>query len=358
MGLLRVFLAMTVAFQHYIGHPRLGIDFVIGPGANLAVEVFFIISGFYMALILGEKYTGPGCVRKFYINRVLRLYPTYYIILAGYLMVAAYLRLTRGGWRLLATQIEALFQADWFTQAYMFLANLFILGQDATFFMDFCPDTGALCQGGPGAMPAWYFLAIPQAWSIELEMLFYVFAPLFIRWRTSTLLVVSLVLAALRAYVGLLDVDNTSWELRFPLTEVWLFMLGVVAYRIYKRIQARNVPRRWLTAVFVAFMAYIVLYPLLPGLVVKKILLYPMAFLAVPCIFQLTKKNSFDRITGELSYPIYLNHNVVTEMVVYWFKGPVAVLLTLSLTFLSAYVLHQYLLSPIERYRQRRVYTG
>ena len=358
MGLLRVFLALTVAFQHYVGHPRLGISTLIGPGANLAVEVFFIISGFYMALILSEKYTGPGSVRKFYINRVLRLYPTYYIILAVFAAASVYLRLTRGGWRLLATPIEAFAQGDWFTQAYAIFANLFIVGQDATFFMNLCPDTGAFCQTAAGAIPAWILLALPQAWSIELEMLFYLFAPLFIRWRTSTIFWVIAPLVLLKVFVHSLDMDNTSWELRFPPTEIWLFLLGIVAYRLYKHVQARKVPRAVLTAVFVGFMAYVVLYPLIPGLVVKKVLIYPLAFLCIPCIFQLTKKNSFDRVTGELSYPIYLNHNVVVEMVAYWHQGPVAVFLTLSITLGSAYLLHQYLLRPIENYRQRRVYTS
>jgi peptidoglycan/LPS O-acetylase OafA/YrhL len=33
---------------------------------------------FYMALILNEKYTGPGSCRLFFTNRVLRLYPAYW----------------------------------------------------------------------------------------------------------------------------------------------------------------------------------------------------------------------------------------------------------------------------------------
>ena len=75
MGLLRLPLAMSVMASH-VG-PVLGLTML--PGGT-AVEVFFVVSGFYMSLILSDKYADPGI---FYTNRFLRLYPTYLIVLAG-----------------------------------------------------------------------------------------------------------------------------------------------------------------------------------------------------------------------------------------------------------------------------------
>src|SRR5260370_9516411 len=51
-------------------------------GGNISVNSFFIISGFYMAFILNEKYVGKNSsYRLFITNRFLRIYPIYWIIL-------------------------------------------------------------------------------------------------------------------------------------------------------------------------------------------------------------------------------------------------------------------------------------
>ena len=68
MGVFRLILALAVVLGHtaYEG-PRL-----MSPGD--AVHVFFVISGFYMCMVLRRKY---GCsargVGVFYLNRFLRL---------------------------------------------------------------------------------------------------------------------------------------------------------------------------------------------------------------------------------------------------------------------------------------------
>jgi peptidoglycan/LPS O-acetylase OafA/YrhL len=48
MGSLRFFLAFSVAFGHF--GPPLGF-----PTSDIAVQNFYVISGFYMALVLNEK---------------------------------------------------------------------------------------------------------------------------------------------------------------------------------------------------------------------------------------------------------------------------------------------------------------
>src|SRR5690349_20655091 len=78
MGTIRFLLALSVLLEH------------IGPtgpvhllGAHTAVQSFYIISGFYMALVLNEKYVGVnGSYTLFLGNRLLRLYPAYLALLA------------------------------------------------------------------------------------------------------------------------------------------------------------------------------------------------------------------------------------------------------------------------------------
>ena len=74
MGLLRICLALAVVSTHT--HQRLfPFDMIT---AYFAVKTFFVISGFYMALILNEKYlTKANSYKLFITNRILRLYPLY-----------------------------------------------------------------------------------------------------------------------------------------------------------------------------------------------------------------------------------------------------------------------------------------
>jgi peptidoglycan/LPS O-acetylase OafA/YrhL len=52
MGLLRMLLAFSVLTSHMHGRGIFGFRILSG---GLAVECFFMISGFYMALVLNEK---------------------------------------------------------------------------------------------------------------------------------------------------------------------------------------------------------------------------------------------------------------------------------------------------------------
>ena len=74
MGILRFLLAFLVVITHYSGN-LFGIKLMPG---YVCVEMFFVISGYYMCFILSEnKYLK---VRKFYASRFFRLYPLFLFI--------------------------------------------------------------------------------------------------------------------------------------------------------------------------------------------------------------------------------------------------------------------------------------
>ena len=97
MGAIRILLAIIVLLNHS--------GFLLNVfDAGLAVETFFIVSGFYMALILNEKYIGKNNSYKLFIsNRFLKLYPIYWVVLVLSLMFElSYLAIKGGGgllWR-------------------------------------------------------------------------------------------------------------------------------------------------------------------------------------------------------------------------------------------------------------------
>lgn len=87
MGVIRFLLALAVVYGHAAGAsiiapytPTFGY-FPIDPVT--AVQMFFVISGFYMSLVLTEKYRAlDGWLWKFYLNRYSRLMPSYLIVMA------------------------------------------------------------------------------------------------------------------------------------------------------------------------------------------------------------------------------------------------------------------------------------
>ena len=83
MGFLRLLLALSVLLTHDTQGAFKLID------GDAAVQCFFAISGFYMALVLGERY---GDVRGFYFNRALRLFPTYWAVVLLTIVLAAIAR--------------------------------------------------------------------------------------------------------------------------------------------------------------------------------------------------------------------------------------------------------------------------
>ena len=79
MGLIRLLLALSIVAAH--SGAIFGSRFV---GGQIAVQSFYIISGFYMSLILNEKYIGKNnSFRLFITNRFFKLFPVYWAVLLG-----------------------------------------------------------------------------------------------------------------------------------------------------------------------------------------------------------------------------------------------------------------------------------
>jgi peptidoglycan/LPS O-acetylase OafA/YrhL len=131
MGLIRFLLAMAVVAAH--SAPILGLTLV---GGKIAVQSFFVISGFYISLILNEKYpAGTRGTLLFYGNRFLRIYPIYWAVLlltagAGTAVLLLF------GWHSFVSNVSSLtkdFAAD--KLLFLIASNVGILGIDLSSFM-------------------------------------------------------------------------------------------------------------------------------------------------------------------------------------------------------------------------------
>ena len=184
MGLMRFLLAVSVVVAHMAGTGR---AFTLIPG-NLAVEVFFSISGFYMSLILTEKYRERT---TFYFNPFLRLYPVYLIVCLGtwvwFFIAWIYIgRIPTNSW------VEAYQQMSWWQLASLIASNWTMVGLDLPSLFHFKGQEGFLLFHFPaaadapdGAKWAGEFRTIGQAWSIGVEIWFYLLAPFLVALRSS-----------------------------------------------------------------------------------------------------------------------------------------------------------------------------
>src|SRR6185312_14081224 len=162
-------------------------------GGQVAVQSFFIISGFYMSLILNEKYIGKNNSYKLFIsNRFLRLYPVYWAVLLCMLLTTIGIAIASRG------HYMGKFEG------YMIVTNIFIFGQDVVMFMGIHANNGNLffTSNFWATRPAlWVMLFIPQAWTLGVELTFYLVAPFLV--RRKPLLIISLIILSLvlRLYI-------------------------------------------------------------------------------------------------------------------------------------------------------------
>src|SRR5574337_827021 len=297
MGILRFLLAISVVIAH--SSPLFGLTLV---GGQIAVQCFYIISGFYMALILNEKYTGPNSYKVFITNRVLRLFPTYLLVLLLTLSFSAFfVNSTVKNWLYYSDKISVsgLF--------YLAFSNILILGQEASLFT-FLNDSGTLqltadFQKTISQFPKLHtFLFVPQAWTVSLELYFYLLAPFLVRRRP--VLIIGLIAGSLLLRLSLIAAGlyGDPWNYRFFPNELALFLSGVLAYKLYRYEPFQKTAQKPL---FLLVLVSIVFYQFLG---VPSWLLYCTLALSIPSIFTITKGSHMDSFIGELSYPIYISH--------------------------------------------------
>jgi peptidoglycan/LPS O-acetylase OafA/YrhL len=83
---------------------------------------------------------------------------------------------------------------------------------------------------------------------------------------------------------------------------------------------------------------------------------------SVPMVFTATKHDRFDRVVGELSYPLYLVHGIVQGAIFFKFGAPQGhvgwAITAVSASVIVAMLLHVFVERPVEGGRQRRKGAG
>ncbi|MGZ3699187.1 MAG: acyltransferase family protein, partial [Bdellovibrionota bacterium] len=283
---------------------------------------FFMISGFYIYLLLKTKYVGRTSLKAFYQNRFLRLFPSYWMVLAFTSVISLL------GWTAVPSGSFFFYWSQWWsplpwdTLFFAIATNVGIFFQDWAMFLTADPATGHLVWSSNflrETHPMWLLLMVPQAWSLGTELTFYLLAPWLFKHGTKLLAGIAAGSLALRLVLLSYGMDADPWTARFFPTELLFFCVGGLAAHYYlTRLSQKSLTPAMGKGVFAAVIALTVLFqfnPLFTELGPTPWAYYGAVALALPFLFKFTKEMRWDRRLGELSYPVYIGHFVMMRMV-------------------------------------------
>jgi peptidoglycan/LPS O-acetylase OafA/YrhL len=352
LGLVRFLLAFAVVGGHVGSLP-----YTVPLGAMLAVQAFYIISGFLIALVWDNKYKAqPNGLFLFYTNRAARIYFLYWAVLLIAGIVAVVAKLLTRHWVGYST-----YPPPHGLVLYEYFTNLCIFGSAQAYWLGFSPG-GALyytMDYTSSPYPVWRTLMIGPAWTLELELTFYLLAPLLVNLKLRTIFAIIAASFAARFTWYAMGHNVDPWDYRFFPFEIGLFVLGIAAYRVSK-IMPWRLSRKVSYVIFALTVGSILQYDLVGRYLNSFAYLFIFAAL-IPPVFALTQSWKVDRFLADMSYPLYLAHWPVwlfirDFMPVPWPGYPGLVPALASIAAAAGLVI--YVERPIERWRQARIGSG
>ena len=313
MGAFRLLLAVLVAVSH-MGKTIAGLN----PGV-VAVISFLIISGFVMTSLIERNYRAPGKIGLFYVDRALRLYPQFlfYFVVSCFVIHFLLPGTPQAAELTLKTIVSSL--------------PILPLG----FYMFGIGGTQIL----------------PPAWSLGLEMCFYLLIPFLLIFNARGAAFTLSVGVFLLACLGYIDTDVYGYRLLPGV--LFMFLCGSYLYK------ADN--KGLMIAAGTAVGAGLLFVAIMTGLIERRPFNAEVTLgiaLGIPAVYLLTrfKFHPLDELLGNISYGVFLNHFVV----MYLLRGfwPVAydtrmVVAVLVLAFLFSGVSYYCVERPALKWRHR-----
>jgi peptidoglycan/LPS O-acetylase OafA/YrhL len=291
MGTFRLALSLLVVASHLGGMGDT-------PAGGTAVAAFFAISGFLMARTIEDNYSGPGYGR-FYLNRLIRLGPPLAVVM-GLSALLLWVRDSRG------------FQVALQGPPYM--------------PVEFPPSLSTLVEWGRSGFPNLLTVKLyllPQGWSLVVEGIFYLLAPLGV-WLAArgyqAALWVVVALSFGLAVISTVVRGDLGW-LRSPSSSLWVFLLGMLAYFHARRNHADRGDPRQTPYVELVPMAIVLAMglgwtPLPLGIV---LLVTPWIVVVWLLLGRWASRPSgrIDRILGDTAYGVFVGH-FLSVMAMLW----------------------------------------
>jgi peptidoglycan/LPS O-acetylase OafA/YrhL len=354
MGTLRLVFALCVLILH---SGQIYNNYVLN--STVAVSSFFIISGFYMALILDNKYSHnkKNHTFLFWSNRFLRIFPLYWItLLITFFFTTLKLLLHVG-----TNDNAFIHYLHWapHTSSIVFgldLFNYILRNITLLITIDYVHTSNNL----PG------YLLVQQAWTLQIELLFYLLAPFLAQLRKKLFLGVFIVYMI--GFWGIIVPLHLLPPTLFNsfLRNLVFFFLGMMSYRfMYKNLQLIKLHPHITRSVFFAFLIYLLFYNLvpykfsLPILDITDPVYYILLMLSLPLIFFQTSTSLIDNLLGKFSYPIYILHffilKLFSNLPFFKYDSILKTIIVIVATLIASYLAIKFIETPINQYRQKRI---
>ncbi len=359
MGMLRCWLALAVA----IGHTTTIFGFSWAPNLSggRAVQMFYVISGFLITHILSGKYSADPHGRWiFYTNRAVKIFVPYLVVLAGTIILSLVAYVVTGNAASLSAFFAEAHNMRAGTWAYAVVSNLFLFGQDWGSFLTY--QNGALgwnlhALEQPGAAIGMFSLNNP-AWTLSIELSFYLVAPFLVRRHFLALVLSAFALQAIRYQAYHVGWFSYGTDNRFFPFELGLFLYGALLYWAKDLLRADV---RLQAAIAFGCLALAIVLPdyFRDG----YYQFYGLVGLLLPTLFGFSNRHKWDRWLGDFSYPIYVVHFPVAVLlaafIAHWLPSSIGTnraypALALVLTCLISIAIDRYLVKPVDVWRQQR----
>lgn len=334
LGILRFLLSLMVIDQHYGGYrdyilpqllAKIGVSHLapIGEGA-FAVTGFFVLSGYLIAHVLSNRHQlfapGPWNPWRFYLERALRIYPTYLLILL--LSIPAYI---------LLGNTPHFGIGDWISNVLLINLGAGLLGMDLSANYGLTVGT---------------HLLLPQAWTITLDLCFYLIAPFILRYkilRRGMLILGTLSFGCAQAQIT----STPAWFIAFYASG-WIYWIAFL-WGAEIRLTAKSVPGLWslLAAAYILYAAYL---PVGLPPVLLQVLAIPAFGLIIAHLGTHGRPSRLDRFLGELTYALYLLQITVWMLIQHVFPAA-PYLPALFSTFALAIFISIFFERPLDRHR-------
>lgn len=276
---------------------------------SLAVNFFFVLSGFLITyfLLKEKKRTKNVEVRKFYLKRILRIYPLYYLLIVFGTVIVPFL--------------IGKFHIDYDIP--------YTLSETWYYFVFFLPILVTYYHG--------HHLLEPL-WSIGVEEIFYLFwAPLF-KFVKRNILSIFLIVIGIKIILSLIPYIYTTPDLYNTLIRTYniesMAIGGLGAYILfnYKKNISHSVLYKPAIQYFIYMILLVYLFfdknislsfwhlvfktPIVSGIIINILFLYLIIGVSVVENSIINLENRIFSYFGKISYGIYMYHTTVISMII------------------------------------------
>lgn len=283
MGILRFTLAILLALLHldlessWNMHSNYSFKTISNLNGKEAVNIFYLISGFIIALTFSKNYQHENFLLKttnYYLNRILRIYPLYFVSLFVFFLDGYFLNI-------ISTSIDNPFIR------YDNLKNIFIIFHEKGSFIN------------------------SVAWTLDFELRWYLLIPIiffikknfyknnYYKYFFILVIIIFLILEIILLYNAKKVLLNAGYRDIFYFGDtLFYFLIGYLIYEFYKVYNFEV--SKFHFRIGLLFLLFAFIAPDTPIIIFYLIAVY--------ICFTANFKNHYDKFFGDLSYPIYILH--------------------------------------------------